>query len=99
MVSLQAIQSYRATMALLRQQEIFVDTLLSSGMVEAHEASAMMEPIDARLRTLSQQGAVWRSPPLTEVCNWSFAETSQLKGVPLQQPAGLQPTWETLIRL
>ncbi|KAK9861233.1 hypothetical protein WJX84_006249, partial [Apatococcus fuscideae] len=63
----QAIQSYRATMALLRQQEIFVDTLLSSGMVEAHEASAMMEPIDARLRTLSQQGAVWRSPPLTEV--------------------------------
>ncbi|KAK9835845.1 hypothetical protein WJX74_009233 [Apatococcus lobatus] len=63
----QAIQSYRATMALLRQQILFVETLRSSGMVEEHEAKEMLDPIDERERTLSQQGAVWRSPPLTEV--------------------------------
>ena len=63
----QAIQSYRATMALLRQQMLFVETLQGSGMVEEHEAKEMLDPIDERERTLSQQGAVWRSPPLTEV--------------------------------
>ena len=54
-------------MALLRQQILFVETLQSNGMVEEHEAKEMLAPVDERMRTLSQQGAVWRSPPLTEV--------------------------------
>lgn len=40
----QAIQSYRAAMAVLRQQERFVEQLFCAGVLDAAEKDHMLEP-------------------------------------------------------
>lgn len=63
----QAIQSYRAAMAIMRQQARFIEQLYSTGMVDEQEKEELMEPVEARERALSRLGAVWRPPLLLEI--------------------------------
>ncbi|PSC69954.1 Sodium hydrogen exchanger 7 [Micractinium conductrix] len=63
----QAIQSYRAAMAILRQQGAFIEQLYSSGVVNEAERAAMQEPVERRGRQLEIQGPVWRAPSVREV--------------------------------
>ncbi|KAL4858875.1 Protein ACTIVITY OF BC1 COMPLEX KINASE 3 [Chlorella vulgaris] len=63
----QAIQSYRAAMAILRQQAAFVDELYASGIVNSGERQAMQEPVQRRARQLEIRGPVWRAPSVREV--------------------------------
>ncbi|DBA77107.1 hypothetical protein WJX77_005031 [Trebouxia sp. C0004] len=63
----QAIQSYRAAMAIMRQQANFVEQLYSSGMVDEQEQEQLLEPIEAQERKLERKGAVWRAPKIVEV--------------------------------
>ncbi|GAB4813268.1 hypothetical protein N2152v2_000314 [Parachlorella kessleri] len=58
----QAIQSYRAAMALLRQQLTFVHELFEAGMVDGGESDYMQEPLDKKMRHLEIVGPVWRPP-------------------------------------
>ncbi|PRW32594.1 Sodium hydrogen exchanger 7 [Chlorella sorokiniana] len=58
----QAIQSYRAAMAVLRQQLTFVHELYESGMVDEGEKEDMLAPLDKRLRHLEITGPVWKPP-------------------------------------
>jgi hypothetical protein len=58
----QAIQSYRAAMAVLRQQLLFVDELFETGMVDRHEREDLAEPIDRKMRHLEIVGPVWKPP-------------------------------------
>ncbi|BDA42347.1 probable Na(+)/H(+) antiporter NhaH at N-terminal half [Coccomyxa sp. Obi] len=63
----QAIQSYRATMAVLRQQANFVHQLFDSGVVDDIEREELLTPIDRRERQLARKGPVWRSPMAFDV--------------------------------
>ena len=58
----QAIQSYRATMAVLRQQLLFVDELFETGVLDKDEKGKMHAPIDRKLRRLEITGPIWRPP-------------------------------------
>jgi hypothetical protein len=58
----QAIQSYRAAVALLRRQALFVAELFEAGVVDAAERGVMAEPLERRLRRLELVGPVWRPP-------------------------------------
>lgn len=58
----QAIQSYRAAMAILRQQLLFVQELFETGMVDETEERGLCDPIDKKLRHLELVGPVWRPP-------------------------------------
>ncbi|KAK9828685.1 hypothetical protein WJX72_001519 [[Myrmecia] bisecta] len=62
-----SIQSYRAAMALLRQQGLFVEQLFSSGMVNEVEREKLLEPIEKRERDLEKLGSIGRPPTITEV--------------------------------
>ena len=57
-----AIQSYRAAMAVLRQQADFVEELFDSGMVDASERRVMAEAVDKKARHLEITGPVWKPP-------------------------------------
>lgn len=58
----QAIQSYRAAMAILRQQLLFVEELYETGMIDNREKSDMIEPLDQKIRHLEIVGPVWKPP-------------------------------------
>ncbi|KAI8472713.1 MAG: Sodium/hydrogen exchanger family-domain-containing protein [Monoraphidium minutum] len=62
-----AVQSYRAAMAVLRQQQHFLEDLFESGMIDSLERSQMMAPIEAQERALELTGPVWRAPGLKAV--------------------------------
>lgn len=62
-----AIQSYRATMAVLRQQLAFVERLKHSGMLSDTEADLVAEPIDETTRGLIHSGPGWQAPYVTDV--------------------------------
>ncbi|KAK9819620.1 hypothetical protein WJX72_000338 [[Myrmecia] bisecta] len=70
----QAIQSYRATMAVLRQQGDFVAELFSSGVVDEMERDRLLKPIEKRERQLHHEGPTWKAPEVLEVLrNLPFA--------------------------
>ena len=58
----QAIQSYRAAMAVLRQQMLFVGELFETGMLAESEQHGLQDPIDKKMRHLELVGPVWRPP-------------------------------------
>ncbi|GAB4814387.1 hypothetical protein N2152v2_001433 [Parachlorella kessleri] len=62
----QAIQSYRAAMAILRQQAAFVHQLYDSGVLDEREREALQAPINVKVRQLELQGPVWRAPSVRE---------------------------------
>ncbi|KAL4855761.1 Sodium/hydrogen exchanger 8 [Chlorella vulgaris] len=72
----QAIQSYRAAMAVLRQQLTFVHELFESGMVDEGEKDDMVAPLDKRMRHLEITGPVWKPPRPRAV----------LRSLPFMQP-------------
>ncbi|KAL4855765.1 Sodium/hydrogen exchanger 7 [Chlorella vulgaris] len=72
----QAIQSYRAAMAVLRQQLTFVHELFESGMVDEGEKDDMEAPLDKRMRHLEITGPVWKPPRPRAV----------LRSLPFMQP-------------
>ncbi|PRW44236.1 Sodium hydrogen exchanger 7 [Chlorella sorokiniana] len=82
----QAIQSYRAAMAILRQQSAFIDELFASGIVNEVERGAMQEPVELRARRLEIQGPVWRAPSVREV----------LRGLPFLQQVP-EPLFDALL--
>ena len=57
-----AIQSYRAAMAILKQQWQFTEELFEAGLIDAREHDYMAAPIERRLRQLEIVGPVWRPP-------------------------------------
>lgn len=63
----QAIQSYRAAMAVLRQQVGFVGQLWESGVVDDAERAALEAPAAARLTALELAGPTWTAPSVQEV--------------------------------
>ncbi|KAL3155128.1 Son of sevenless 1, variant 2 [Trebouxia sp. C0009 RCD-2024] len=63
----QAIQSYRAAMAILRQQTNFVEQLYSSGMLDEQEQEQLLELVEKKERRLHRKGAVWRAPKIVEI--------------------------------
>ncbi|KAK9785975.1 hypothetical protein WJX73_007453 [Symbiochloris irregularis] len=63
----QAIQSYRATMAVLRQQQQFIKQLFDSGVVEETERDELARPLQEKERRLTQKGPVWKAPTFIEV--------------------------------
>eukprot|EP00884_Botryococcus_braunii_P005640 jgi/Botrbrau1/15077/Bobra.0286s0006.2 len=69
----QAIQSFRAAMAVLHRQEKFIHQLYEGGFVDENEAEALKEPVDKRIRTLFYKGPDWTSLKYTDV----------LRGLPL----------------
>jgi len=62
-----AIQSYRAAMAVLRQQMVFIERMAHSGMVTQQESQMMSEPVDTARRKLAHRGPVWRAPLVIDV--------------------------------
>ncbi|KAL4437060.1 hypothetical protein ABPG75_004199 [Micractinium tetrahymenae] len=58
----QAIQSYRAAMALLRRQAGFAQELYQSGAVDAGERGEILEALGKRERRLELTGPVWKPP-------------------------------------
>ncbi|KAI3423997.1 hypothetical protein D9Q98_009830 [Chlorella vulgaris] len=72
----QAIQSYRAAMAVLRQQLTFVHELYESGMVDEGEKDDIEAPLDKRMRHLEITGPVWKPPRPRAV----------LRSLPFMQP-------------
>ncbi|CAL5219904.1 g1831 [Coccomyxa viridis] len=63
----QAIQSYRATMAVLRQQALFVEQLFDTGVIDEMEKEELLHPIDDRERRLARKGPIWRTPMAFDV--------------------------------
>ncbi|KAL3141541.1 Son of sevenless 1, variant 2 [Trebouxia sp. C0010 RCD-2024] len=63
----QAIQSYRAAMAILRQQTNFVEQLYSSGMLDEQEQEQLLELVEKKERRLHRKGAVWRAPKIVDI--------------------------------
>ncbi len=64
-----AVFCYRAAMAMLRQEAAFVEQLYATAMIDELEHEQLLEPIERRERKLHREGAVWRTPLVTEV--WS----------------------------
>lgn len=62
-----AIQTYRAIMAILRQQQHFVSQLYSSGMVDEAEQEIILQPIHKQERLLQRKGPHWQAPSISEV--------------------------------
>lgn len=57
-----AIQSYRAAMAILKQQCHFVNELFEAGMLDQREHESMFSPIERRMQRLEMVGPIWRPP-------------------------------------
>ena len=62
----QAIQTYRAAMAILLQQQRFVEQLYSSGMVDESERELILGPVQRQERLLQRRGPHWRAPSISE---------------------------------
>lgn len=62
-----AIQTYRAVMAILRQQQHFAGQLYSSGMVDEAEHEHILMPIQRQERMLQRRGPHWQAPSISEV--------------------------------
>lgn len=67
-----AIQTYRAIMAILRQQQHFVSQLYSSGMVDEVEQEIILQPIHKQERLLQRKGPHWQAPSISEVSGNPF---------------------------
>ena len=63
----QAIQTYRATMAVLRKQAAFVDALFEAGAVDDDERAALRAPLEERESALERRGPTWRAPSPADV--------------------------------
>ena len=63
----QAIQTYRAAMAILRQQQHFIDQLYTSGMVDENEREMLVAPTQRQERRMTRRGPHWRAPSISEV--------------------------------
>ena len=63
----QAIQTYRATMAVMRRQAGFVKAMFESGAVDADERDALLGPLAAREHALERRGPFWRAPASPDV--------------------------------
>ena len=50
-------------------QARFVEQLYASGMVDEEERGLIMAPIHKQERSVQRQGAVWRSPSVSEVAS------------------------------
>jgi hypothetical protein len=64
---LQAIQTYRATMAVMRRQAAFVAEAFDTGAVDADERDALLAPLAAREAALERRGPFWRAPSPVDV--------------------------------
>ncbi|PSC68844.1 Sodium hydrogen exchanger 7 [Micractinium conductrix] len=62
-----AVQSYRAAMAVLRQQRAFAADLYERGAVDEDEREALNEAVDAAMRHLDMTGPIWRPPAPDQV--------------------------------
>ncbi|KAK9866895.1 hypothetical protein WJX84_006646 [Apatococcus fuscideae] len=62
----QAVQTYRATMAILKQLSNFVEQLFDSGMIDESEMEQLLAPIDKKTRRLEGQGPSWKIPVISE---------------------------------
>lgn len=80
----QAIQSYRAAMAVLRQQLLFIDELFEIGMIDLTERRAMSDPVDRKMRHLEIVGPVWR-PPLPRAVLRSLPFIAELPDAEFRQ--------------
>ena len=61
----QAIQTYRAAMAVLRRQQSFVSDMFSAGVIDEGEQRVMVEPIEMKMRALEAIGpdrSTWPKP-------------------------------------
>ncbi|PSC75198.1 Sodium hydrogen exchanger 7 [Micractinium conductrix] len=58
----QAIQSYRAAMAVLRRQAAFAQELFLGGAVEEGERDEVLEELGRLMRRLEIKGPVWKPP-------------------------------------
>ena len=63
----QAVQTYRATMAVMRRQAAFVKAMFESGAVDADERDALLAPLAAREHALERRGPFWRAPAPADV--------------------------------
>ncbi|KAK9831565.1 hypothetical protein WJX74_000240 [Apatococcus lobatus] len=63
----QAVQTYRATMAILKQLTNFVEQLFESGMIDETEMEQLQAPIDKKTRHLEAQGPSWKIPVISEL--------------------------------
>ncbi|KAL4430847.1 hypothetical protein ABPG75_006103 [Micractinium tetrahymenae] len=57
-----AVQSYRAAMAVLRQQRAFTHDMYERGVVDEDEREALAAAVDAAMRHLDMAGPSWRPP-------------------------------------
>jgi hypothetical protein len=62
-----AIQTYRAAMAIFKQQQQFVGHLYSSGMIDESEQEVILHPIQKKERLLQRRGPHWTTPSISEV--------------------------------
>ncbi|KAK9861042.1 hypothetical protein WJX84_008386, partial [Apatococcus fuscideae] len=62
-----AIQTYRATMAVLRQQVSFLDQLFDSGVIDEMEKDILEKPVEEKETQLQHRGPKWRTATMTEV--------------------------------
>jgi hypothetical protein len=64
-----AVQSYRAAMAVLRQQRTFIGSLYERGQVDEEEREQLDAAVDAAMRHLDMTGtAVYAAAPAVHVC-------------------------------
>jgi len=62
------VQSYRATIAILRQQQFFVEKLFKSGLLDEGEAHHLHDEVHTKLTKLEETGPGWKQPSLTQIC-------------------------------
>lgn len=62
-----AVQSYRAAMAVLRQQRTFIASLFERGQVDEEEREQLDAVVDAAMRHLDMTGPIWRPPAPNQV--------------------------------
>ncbi|KAG2448639.1 hypothetical protein HYH02_006526 [Chlamydomonas schloesseri] len=73
-----AVQTHRAIIELLTQQQTFVRDMNAGGMIDESECRKIVEVVERRLQLLARRGPRWRQPTVTEV----LANTAFLRGVP-----------------
>ena len=76
----QAIQTYRATMAVLRQQLGFINNMFSAGIIDEIERKNMVDPVDRKTRALEATGPAHSWPHAQDV----IAGLPILTGAPLE---------------
>ncbi|GIM04959.1 hypothetical protein Vretimale_9401, partial [Volvox reticuliferus] len=72
-----AVQTHRAVIDVLTQQQAFVREMNEGGMIEESECRKIVEMVEKRLQLLARRGPRWRQPTVMEI----LMGTAVLRGV------------------